>query len=127
MKGSKSRNRFSVFRGPVLVCCPLIMAFLWFTFFPDRSMMPSFDEVRAAHSLSESVLVDRRGEILQELRTDKSARRLDWVPLKDTSPALVAAVLFSEDRRFYQHHGVNWASMAGAAASLFGSGTRGAS
>jgi penicillin-binding protein 1C len=121
----RKRSRVLLWIGSV--ACVLILAFLWFTFYPDKSLAPSFEEVRAAHSRSESVLLDRHSEVLQELRTNNSARRLDWVPLKDVSPALVSAILHSEDRRFYQHHGVSWTSMAGAAASLFRSGTRGAS
>ena len=126
-KIGRGKTPHRVFRGLGLVGCGLILAFLWFTFYPGKLLVPSFEEVHAAHSRSESVLLDRHGEIIQELRTDTSARRLDWVPLKEISPALVAAVLFSEDRGFYRHHGVNWASMAGAAASFFRSGTRGAS
>ena len=105
----------------------LSLGLFLFTFFPGKSLMPSFEEVQAAHSRSESVLLDRHGEIIQELRTDASARRLDWVAIKSVSPALIDAILFSEDRRFYQHHGVSWTSMAGATASFFRSGTRGAS
>lgn len=85
------------------------------------SCIPSFEEVRTARSRSESVLLDRNGEVIQEQRTDPSARRLDWAELDTVSPAFISAILFAEDRRFYQHHGVDWASLAGAF------GTRGAS
>ncbi len=30
---------------------------------------------------------------------------LDWVPLDEISPDLIEAVLYSEDQRFYHHHG----------------------
>ncbi len=49
------------------------------------------------------------------------------MPLEDVSPALTAAILYAEDRHFYQHHGVDWASMAGALAGVFRSEARGAS
>jgi penicillin-binding protein 1C len=96
-------------------------------FLPSPSEVPSFEAVHAAHSRSESVLLDRHGEIIQEQRTDNSARRLDWVPLENISPALSSAIVYAEDRRFYQHHGVDWASLAGALAGFFRFGTRGAS
>ncbi len=83
--------------------------------------MPSFEEVRAGHSQSESILLDRHGEIIHERRTDDSARRLDWVSLDNISAAFIPALLYAEDRRFYQHHGVDWPSLMGAF------GTRGAS
>ncbi|MBZ5497324.1 MAG: penicillin-binding protein 1C [Acidobacteriia bacterium] len=119
-----SKKWLRVFCG--LSCfCGLIV--LMFTFLPGPAGVPSFEEVRAAHSRSESVLLDRHGEIIHEQRTDSSARRLDWVPLPAVSPALASALLYAEDRRFYQHHGVDWASLAGALAAVLRSGARGAS
>jgi penicillin-binding protein 1C len=74
------------------------------------------------------VLLDRHGEVIQELRSDPSARRLEWVPLGDVSPALRRAIVFAEDRRFYRHHGVDWISLAAALPSgLRLAGLRGAS
>jgi monofunctional biosynthetic peptidoglycan transglycosylase len=35
----------------------------------------------------------------------------DWVPLSRISPSLRAAVVASEDQRFYQHGGFDWKSM----------------
>ena len=42
------------------------------------------------------------------LTIDAGVRRLPWVALADVSPALRAALLASEDKRFYQHAGVDW-------------------
>ena len=65
------------------------------SFFPGKGFaLPSYQEVRKAHVKSDSVLLDRRGEVIQELRTDLNRRRLDWAPLKDISPALKEAVYF---------------------------------
>ena len=112
------------FLGAILAAGAALLAF---TLLPASSAMPGFEQVRAAQSQSESVLVDRHGEILHEQRTNSRARRLEWVPLSAVSPAFTTSLVYSEDRRFFQHHGVNWASLAGAAAGLFRSGTRGAS
>ncbi|HUL31874.1 MAG TPA: penicillin-binding protein 1C, partial [Thermodesulfobacteriota bacterium] len=57
---------------------------------------------------------DRHGEIIHELRTDKERRRLDWTPLKNISPVFMEAVIQAEDKRFYEHGGVDYRS-AGAA------------
>jgi monofunctional biosynthetic peptidoglycan transglycosylase len=38
------------------------------------------------------------------------------VPLSRVSPALVAAVVSSEDARFFEHHGIDWAAIAEARA-----------
>jgi penicillin-binding protein 1C len=98
----------------ILSAAAFLTAALAWTFLPASSEIPSFEEVRAARSRSESILLDRHGEILHEQRTDPSIRRLDWALLDDVSPAFISAILFAEDRRFYQHHGVDWASIAGA-------------
>jgi penicillin-binding protein 1C len=53
--------------------------------------------------------------LIHEARIDSKGRRLLWVSLADISPALIAAVLASEDRRFYQHGGVDARALAAAA------------
>ncbi|MFT3821917.1 MAG: penicillin-binding protein 1C [Rubrivivax sp.] len=89
---------------------------------------PSFDEVKAAHRPSDLLLLDRHGEPLQTLRVDPSVRRGPWVPLQDFSPALLQALVLSEDRRFWQHSGVDWAAAARSAwGNLIDTRTRGAS
>ena len=45
----------------------------------------------------------------------KLKRRGEWTALPDISPALVDAVIASEDHRFRSHAGVDWAGMLGAA------------
>ena len=88
----------------------------------------SFDQVRAAYRSSETVLLDRHGQPVQTVRTDLRARRGAWVPLAQVSPALRAAAIASEDRRFLQHAGVDWSAVAGAAIGRANAGgTRGAS
>jgi len=119
------RKKILLFAIPIVVV--VLAAGLLFTLFPGPSGVPSFGEVRAAHSRSESILLDRHGEVIHEQRTDSHARRLAWVPLESVSPALPAALLYAEDRRFYQHHGIDWSALAGGLAGFFRSGPRGAS
>ncbi|OYU27998.1 MAG: penicillin-binding protein 1C [Burkholderiales bacterium PBB2] len=89
---------------------------------------PSFQELKAAHRVSDYTLLDRRGEPLQTLRLDPQRRALDWLPLNQLSPALLQAILLGEDRRFYQHSGVDWGAVASSAwANLWNQRTRGAS
>ena len=80
--------------------------------------LPSFAEVRAAHRPSDITLTDRHGVALQTLRVDKRVRRLAWVPLAEVSPALLQAVLLSEDKRFYEHGGVDWNAVATSCSSV---------
>jgi len=87
-----------------------------------------FDEVRRNHRPSEAQLLDRHGELLHELRVDNAVRRLPWVPLQEISPALIDAVVRAEDRRFFEHGGVDWRALGDAAIDTFLKGApRGAS
>ena len=82
-----------------------------------RPAAPAFDAVRAAHGPSDARLLDRHGAVLATRRVDPVRRRLDWVALADVSPALTAAVLAAEDRRFLQHDGVDARAVVAAAAA----------
>ena len=94
----------------------------------SAAALPAFEEVKAAYRPSEAVLLDRRGEMLHELRVDMSARRLTWVKLEDISPVLIKALVEAEDRRFFEHRGVDWRALAAAGVeSVFGKGRRGGS
>ncbi|MDA8082394.1 MAG: penicillin-binding protein 1C [Nitrospiraceae bacterium] len=90
--------------------------------------LPSFQEVKAGYKRSDSLLLDRHGQVIHELRTDPGARRLEWAELDQISPALIKAVIHSEDQRFYSHSGVDWRATAAAAIKgLFGGSRGGAS
>ncbi|WP_347557288.1 penicillin-binding protein 1C [Robbsia sp. KACC 23696] len=96
---------------------------------PVRAMaLPTFDAVRETWRSADWILLARDGTPLQRTRVDFTARRGDWVALADVSPALLQAILVSEDRRFYEHSGVDWRGAVGAAwANLWNTRTRGAS
>jgi penicillin-binding protein 1C len=70
--------------------------------------------VRDGAGVSDVPLLDRHGAVLHEVRLDPARRRLRWTPLEAVSPALRAAVLASEDRRFERHRGVDWRALAAA-------------
>lgn len=94
---------------------------------PDRTL-PDFETVRSSFRSSETLLLDRHGEVLHRLRTNFQVRRGAWVALGDTSPALRMALLLSEDRRFHEHSGVDWWAVSAAAwGNLWHERTRGAS
>ena len=94
---------------------------------PARAI-PTFDEVRASYHPSDTVVLSREGEVLQRVRTDPTVRRGQWLALSDISPALRTALLLSEDKRFFEHSGVDWqAASAAAWGNLWNQRTRGAS
>ena len=88
----------------VALVCVLLIASLT----SEACALASFTQVKTAHRRSDALILDRHGEVIHEVRIDKSGRRLDWTELKDISPALLNAVLQSEDRNFYEHSGVDW-------------------
>lgn len=86
--------------------------------------VPAFETVRAAWVPSDGILLDRNGEAIDRVRLDMRSRRGDWVALDAVSPALVDAVVSAEDRRFWEHGGVDWVAMAGALRDTFQRGRR---
>lgn len=64
------------------------------------------------------LILDSRGRILRAVDREKGL----WVGLEDVSPHLVRATLFSEDRRFQLHAGVDPISLARAAGQNIKSG-----
>ena len=92
------------------------------------SAIESFDTVKQGFKPSDTLILARDGEVIQRLRTDSSVRRGQWVALADVSPALRTALVLSEDKRFYEHSGVDWQAVSSAAwANLWNTKTRGAS
>ena len=90
--------------------------------------IPSFSQVKQEFASSESILLDRDGVELHRLRTNPNIRRGQWVALEDISPALQTAMVFSEDKRFYEHSGVDWKAVSAAAwGNVRNEKTRGAS
>jgi membrane peptidoglycan carboxypeptidase len=95
---------------------------------PPAPRVPAFEAVRAGSRPSDLALLDRHGEAIHAVRVDPTRRRLAWTPLAAISPALMAAVIESEDRRFYRHGGVDPRALAAAAwQSVTGGPPRGAS
>ena len=87
-----------------------------------------FNTVKRDFKPSDTLILARDGEVIQRLRTDNTVRRGQWVALADVSPALRTALVMSEDKRFYEHSGVDWRAVSSAAwANLWNTKTRGAS
>jgi penicillin-binding protein 1C len=90
--------------------------------------LPGYAQTRAAWKPSEAWLYDRNGALLDRIRVDYQARRLDWTKLDAVSPAMRQAVIAAEDRRFFTHRGVDWLALGGAVrAGASGRHARGAS
>ncbi|MFA9441292.1 transglycosylase domain-containing protein [Uliginosibacterium sp. sgz301328] len=82
---------------------------------PAFAQLPSFEQVRNGFVGSDATLLDRKGTPLSDVRLDFTVRRLPWTPLTALSPAMREALLAAEDKRFFEHPGVDWRAFIGAA------------
>lgn len=115
-------------RSAAVRVCALVLGLLCWMAPSVAGASPDFQAVKAAYTPSDAWLLDRHGRELQQLRLDRQVRRLAWTPLEAVSPALLRALLYSEDKRFYAHAGVDWnAAAASAWRNLWNTRTRGAS
>ena len=71
---------------------------------------PGIGDLRKAKSETPAVLVSSDGVVLAEY---KRINR-QWVRLRNISPHVINALIATEDRRFYQHHGIDLRRTAGA-------------
>ena len=110
------------------IFCQIIAIFFIAVQANNTLATPSFEEVKSAFQPSDVQILDKNGEWLHSLRTDKTVRRGQWVALADISPALRTAMVLSEDKRFYEHSGVDWRAVSAAAwGNVWNTKTRGAS
>ncbi|HVE54699.1 MAG TPA: transglycosylase domain-containing protein, partial [Ramlibacter sp.] len=65
---------------------------------------PSIGDIRKSKQESPSVVLSADGK---ELAVFRRANR-DWVKLDEISPNVKEALISTEDRRFYQHHGIDF-------------------
>jgi penicillin-binding protein 1C len=115
-------------RRPSLWLVPPLLLAAGLDLWSRPPTMPSYAQTRDGWRASEAWLRDRNGRLVQTVRIDFAVRRLEWVPLERISPAVRAAVVAAEDRRFASHGGVDWRGLGGSAwAVLNGRRARGAS
>lgn len=78
---------------------------------------PSFSKIKAEYRPSEAWLLDRNGEVIAVKRIDNTVRRLEWLQLSDISSASQELLILSEDKRFFEHGGVDWLALVSSSAS----------
>lgn len=81
------------------------------------AVIAEFAEVKAVSQSSYIELLDRQGLVLDRIRQDFTKRQGEWLSLNEISPAFIKAILYSEDKRFYQHAGVDWWALLNAGQS----------
>lgn len=105
-----------------------VVALVAATFLYQVRQVPTVNQVRERFRASDRAVLDRNGQIIDEVRVEKRVRRLNWVAVDQLPPSFVEALLRAEDKRFYYHPGFDPVALIKAAAyRLIGQGERGAS
>ncbi len=86
-------------------------------------LTPGIADLRKAKTDAPSVLMSADGVVLAEY---KRINR-QWVRLRDISPNVIDALIATEDRRFYSHHGIDFRRLASAVVSTLSGDLQGAS
>jgi len=84
---------------------------------------PGIGDLRKAKSEAPTVLLAQDGTVLAEYRRINR----QWVTLDEIAPSVVNALIATEDRRFYQHHGLDFRRLAAAVLSTLGGDLQGGS
>ena len=84
---------------------------------------PSISEIRKAKVDQPSLLISSDGKRLAAY----SKLNREWIELNRVSPHVIAALIATEDHRFYDHHGLDFRRIAAAAARTLSGNTQGGS
>ncbi len=84
---------------------------------------PGIGDLRKAKSEAPTVLLAQDGTVLAEYRRINR----QWVTLDEIASSVVDALIATEDRRFYQHHGLDFRRLAAAVLSTLGGDLQGGS
>jgi penicillin-binding protein 1A len=84
---------------------------------------PGISDLRKAKQEAPAVVLSADGK---ELAVFRRANR-SWVKLPEVAPAVVDALIATEDRRFYEHGGLDWRRTGGAVLATLGGDRQGGS
>ncbi len=119
----KPRRLFWIFQGVILLAF-VLLGLLLLNSSLGRSVLGLRDEAKEAVAASTkedflgssmSTIYDANGEVLTVL---KNERNMQYLPLSDIPQTVQDAFVSIEDKRFYEHNGVDFAAMVRAAVSL---------
>ncbi|MCC5816290.1 MAG: penicillin-binding protein 1C [Leptospira sp.] len=73
----------------------------------SQNRFPSFQEFKSQNSGSDLILLDRNEKIIHTERQNFQYRSIEWWDAKKLSPNFIEALLHAEDKKFYEHKGVD--------------------
>ncbi|TPQ37115.1 penicillin-binding protein [Cupriavidus pinatubonensis] len=120
--GAMRRLRHPTRRGILLALATVPALFLLYAI-ALVPFTPSIGDIRKARIDRPALIVSADGKVIDEF---KPVNR-EWVPLGQISPYMVDALIATEDRRFYEHHGIDWLRIASAALHTFSGDRQGGS
>lgn len=85
----------------------IVVSIILFSFLNIPSKEKAFLERKSI------IIRDRNEKILREIPSDEWTRAR-WVSLKDISPSLLKTIIFSEDKRFFSHPGIDFIAIGRA-------------
>jgi penicillin-binding protein 1C len=108
--------------GALLLSVGLVCIGVAFGVIATRPALPAFEAIRQQHAQgSHHYLLDRNGVVVESwLRPGMAGWQAPWRRLDDFSHALKEAVIASEDRRFFEHAGVDLSALAASAVQSLG-------
>jgi penicillin-binding protein 1A len=115
---SRGDLRRALFAAPLWLLLALFLYILLLIPFT-----PAISDIRKARLEQPAQVLSADGK---ELAVFKRANR-EWVPLSDIAPPVIAALIATEDHRFYEHHGLDWRRTVGAALNTFAGERQGGS
>ncbi len=84
---------------------------------------PSISDIRKAKLEQPAQILSADGKLIGEFK--RSNRQ--WVPLEQIAPAVVKALVATEDHRFYEHHGMDFTRTVGSVIHTLGGNPQGGS
>ena len=105
------QSRSPTFWMGFFVLIVVLAAAAWLYTSPTAMAVPN----SANYVSSQTRVLDSEGNLLHTLRTDLSVRRGQWIALPQISPVVIDLVLKAEDKRFWNHSGVDSFALANAA------------
>ncbi len=81
---------------------------------PAAALTPPFEVVRDGLRPSTVQLLDSEGRVLAEDFRPYQGLRLEWTPLRALPQQMLRTLLMAEDRRFFEHDGVDWRAFVAA-------------
>lgn len=110
-----------------------ILVFLFISIFFCSNVVfsegvPSYREIRDSYHPSDGTILDLHGRFLQTIRFNVRERKLAWTEEGEIPETLLLALFVQEDKRFFEHSGVDLLAILGAMKDrILGNSKRGAS